>query len=99
MNTPVSEPRNARIPKADSRKQYNSAVCGQTITISYNGMSTQATVMDEVSDLCTGIPLRSDLLPSVVPILRLRKFGYDSVPIFVLCAPIDGYIPNDVGLY
>lgn len=44
------------------QKQYNEGMCGQTITITAKGKSTQAKVMDLVSDLCTRILLQANLI-------------------------------------
>ena len=42
-------------------KQYNDGLCGQTVTITANGKTAQAKIMDLVSDLCTWIHFRATL--------------------------------------
>jgi hypothetical protein len=80
------------------RKQYDSSMCGKTIKITANGLTTTAKVMDLVRSLYNGASLWSNLMPFVVPRrgrkLQLWGYGYDSSPIQVLFGPKDRENPN-----
>ena len=66
-------------------------MCGQTITITANGKTAQATIMDLVSSLGIRVLLWPDLVLSVVPYwrrkLQLWGYGHESKFISILFDP------------